>query len=273
MSELGPECSSELGMRGGEQLPFLNSRCFDDGLIVPVHELMHLLGFVHKHNRTPVLVWSWCLSCSQAMKLILIHAAKMMMVEVGKSWENWVYSTFQPKHCFWKHKFWSFQYSNMKTAGIYFDWCHKRKNISNWLRIDLPVRPKLTANFQETGSWNTTALRITYAISYGGQYWEMLVHLKQWINSKLIQKKTLFLCLSGLRIIFYEAPFLQFYPTFQLIWRELSSNLAICCPMSPSSSHVNLSSVSWLLLFATAKPILSSMSPEIVFATSFYRRK
>jgi len=50
----GPDCSSELGMRGGEQLLYLNSRCFDTGLIVPVHELMHMLGFVHEHNRTLV---------------------------------------------------------------------------------------------------------------------------------------------------------------------------------------------------------------------------
>ena len=51
-----------------------------------------------------------------------------------------------------------------------------------------------------------------------------------------------------------------------------SSNHWICCPMSPSSSHVNQKiqlQVSWLLLFATSKPILSSMSPEIVFGISF----
>ena len=38
---------------------YLNSACFDRGLIVPVHELMHTLGFVHEHNRTLVLAGSW----------------------------------------------------------------------------------------------------------------------------------------------------------------------------------------------------------------------
>ena len=42
-------------MKGGEQMLLLNSRCFDQGLIVPVHELMHTLGFVHEHTRTLVL--------------------------------------------------------------------------------------------------------------------------------------------------------------------------------------------------------------------------
>ena len=53
----GTECKSELGMRGGDQAIHLNSACFERGLIVPVHELMHTLGFVHEHNRTPVLAW------------------------------------------------------------------------------------------------------------------------------------------------------------------------------------------------------------------------
>ena len=46
-------------MRGGEQLLYMNAACFDNGLIVPVHELMHTLGFVHEHNRTLVLAGSW----------------------------------------------------------------------------------------------------------------------------------------------------------------------------------------------------------------------
>ena len=54
----GPTCSSEVGMRGGEQLLYMNSACFANGLIVPVHELMHTLGFVHEHNRTLVLAGS-----------------------------------------------------------------------------------------------------------------------------------------------------------------------------------------------------------------------
>ena len=55
----GTECKSELGMRGGNQEMYLNSACFDRGLIVPVHELMHTLGFVHEHTRTLVLAGSW----------------------------------------------------------------------------------------------------------------------------------------------------------------------------------------------------------------------
>ena len=60
----GPTCSSEVGMRGGEQLLYMNAGCFDNGLIVPVHELMHTLGFVHEHNRTLVLAGSWFFSIS-----------------------------------------------------------------------------------------------------------------------------------------------------------------------------------------------------------------
>ena len=55
----GTKCRSEIGMRGGDQSMYLNSACFDRGLIVPVHELMHTLGFVHEHNRTLVLAGSW----------------------------------------------------------------------------------------------------------------------------------------------------------------------------------------------------------------------
>ena len=55
----GTTCASELGMRGGNQAMYLNSACFERGLIVPVHELMHTLGFVHEHNRAQVLAMSW----------------------------------------------------------------------------------------------------------------------------------------------------------------------------------------------------------------------
>ena len=51
----GTECASELGMKGGEQIVYLNAGCFRNGLIIPVHEILHLLGFVHEHNRT-----HWC---------------------------------------------------------------------------------------------------------------------------------------------------------------------------------------------------------------------
>ena len=53
------ECSSELGMRGGRQALNMNSGCFRDGLIKPVHELMHTLGFIHEHNRTLVFARTW----------------------------------------------------------------------------------------------------------------------------------------------------------------------------------------------------------------------
>ena len=53
------ECSSELGMRGGRQALNMNSGCFRDGLIKPVHELMHTLGFIHEHNRTLVFARAW----------------------------------------------------------------------------------------------------------------------------------------------------------------------------------------------------------------------
>ena len=51
----GVGCESEKGMMGGEQMLILNSRCFDNGLMTPVHELLHTLGFVHEHERTLVL--------------------------------------------------------------------------------------------------------------------------------------------------------------------------------------------------------------------------
>ena len=47
----GADCSSDLGMKGGEPHIYLNSGCFDNGLVTPVHELLHTLGFVHEHTR------------------------------------------------------------------------------------------------------------------------------------------------------------------------------------------------------------------------------
>jgi len=47
----GRDCSSMVGMRGGNQAIYLNSQCFADGLIRTVHELLHTLGFVHEHER------------------------------------------------------------------------------------------------------------------------------------------------------------------------------------------------------------------------------
>ena len=40
----GTKCASELGMRGGRQMLWLNSGCFENGLMIPVHELLHTLG-------------------------------------------------------------------------------------------------------------------------------------------------------------------------------------------------------------------------------------
>ena len=47
----GPTCSSEIGMRGKRQLLFMNAGCFRNGLINPVHELLHTAGFIHEHTR------------------------------------------------------------------------------------------------------------------------------------------------------------------------------------------------------------------------------
>ena len=40
----GTKCASELGMRGGRQMLWLNSGCFRNKLMIPVHELLHTLG-------------------------------------------------------------------------------------------------------------------------------------------------------------------------------------------------------------------------------------
>ena len=34
-------------MKGGEQHLYMNTGCFANGLLTPVHELLHTLGFVH----------------------------------------------------------------------------------------------------------------------------------------------------------------------------------------------------------------------------------
>ena len=41
----GSKCASELGMKGGRQMLWLNSGCFRNKLLIPVHELLHTLGF------------------------------------------------------------------------------------------------------------------------------------------------------------------------------------------------------------------------------------
>ena len=46
----GPICASQLGMRGGKQRIWLNSACFEEGLTIPVHELMHTLGTEELQN-------------------------------------------------------------------------------------------------------------------------------------------------------------------------------------------------------------------------------
>ena len=56
----GTKCRSQKGMRGGAQTITLNLGCFNNNLTLPVHELMHTLGFVHEHNRTLVLASKYC---------------------------------------------------------------------------------------------------------------------------------------------------------------------------------------------------------------------
>ena len=47
----GPTCSSQIGMTGERQILFMNEGCFENGLIGPVHELLHTAGFIHEHTR------------------------------------------------------------------------------------------------------------------------------------------------------------------------------------------------------------------------------
>ena len=47
----GVGCDSELGRSGGQQVINLNRKCFADGMLTPVHELMHSVGFLHEMNR------------------------------------------------------------------------------------------------------------------------------------------------------------------------------------------------------------------------------
>jgi len=47
----GARCSSELGMVGGEQLLFVNSGCFRNGIMITAENLLHTLGFTHEHTR------------------------------------------------------------------------------------------------------------------------------------------------------------------------------------------------------------------------------
>ena len=49
----GPDCSSDQGMQYGEQRINLNPRCFDNGLMTPVQELLHTLGLPKEPLREP----------------------------------------------------------------------------------------------------------------------------------------------------------------------------------------------------------------------------
>ena len=40
-------------MKYGEQHIYLNSRCFDNGLLMPVHELLHTLGLPKETQQEP----------------------------------------------------------------------------------------------------------------------------------------------------------------------------------------------------------------------------
>ena len=51
----GSTCSSEIGLKGGQQVLYMNDECFKDGLLKPVHELLHTLGFIHEHTRNTAL--------------------------------------------------------------------------------------------------------------------------------------------------------------------------------------------------------------------------
>ena len=52
----GSECNAKSwGMAGGEQRVQLSPTCFDLGMMTPAHEILHVLGFTHEHNRTLVL--------------------------------------------------------------------------------------------------------------------------------------------------------------------------------------------------------------------------
>jgi len=53
----GSTCSSELGMKGGQQVLFMNEDCFRDGLITPVHELLHTVGFTRQTPSLPDETW------------------------------------------------------------------------------------------------------------------------------------------------------------------------------------------------------------------------
>ena len=47
----GPTCSSEIGMKGGMQLLYMNDDCFGDGLITPVQKLLNTVAFIPEHTR------------------------------------------------------------------------------------------------------------------------------------------------------------------------------------------------------------------------------
>ena len=76
----GQKCSSEIGMQGGQQVLFMNDECFRNGLMIPVHELLHTAGFVHEHTRN-----HFCQQC-QWQTFLAVKAFQFVRVTCDKTY-------------------------------------------------------------------------------------------------------------------------------------------------------------------------------------------